>query len=60
LTGFGAFDPAAPPIGIAERLMHHLPAAGRNAMQAGDFRDWAAIDAWADSIAEELVPVPTV
>jgi menaquinone-dependent protoporphyrinogen oxidase len=24
----------------------------------GDFRDWAAIDAWADEIADALVPTP--
>lgn len=24
----------------------------------GDFRDWPAIDAWADDIARALVPVP--
>jgi menaquinone-dependent protoporphyrinogen oxidase len=30
-----------------------LPAA-RNAMPTGDFRDWAEIEAWAASIADEL------
>jgi menaquinone-dependent protoporphyrinogen oxidase len=53
---FGAWDPTAPPIGIAERLMKVMPAA-KNALPAGDFRDWPAIDAWADEIAHELAPV---
>jgi len=56
---FGAFDPGAPPTGLAERFMHHLPAAVTAAMPAGDFRDWGAIDAWADRIAAELLPAPT-
>jgi menaquinone-dependent protoporphyrinogen oxidase len=55
---FGAFDPAAPPIGMAESMMRHLPATARKAMPAGDFRDWTAIDAWADGIAEQLAAVP--
>jgi menaquinone-dependent protoporphyrinogen oxidase len=55
---FGAFDAAAPPVGMAESLMHHLPAATRRAMPSGDFRDWDAIDAWADDIAAQLAPVP--
>ncbi len=33
-----------------------MPAA-RNALPKGDFRDWPAIDAWADEIAHELAPV---
>ena len=53
---FGAFYPEAPPIGIAERVMAMTPA--RKAMPAGDFRDWAAIEAWAASIAQELSAVP--
>jgi menaquinone-dependent protoporphyrinogen oxidase len=50
---FGAYDPGAPPVGAAERLMRHMPAA-RSAVPAGDFRDWPAIDAWAAQIAAEL------
>ncbi len=50
---FGSFDPGAPPVGLAERFVRHMPAA-RNAMPAVDFRDWPAIDAWADGIAAEL------
>ena len=50
---FGAIDPDAKPIGMAERLMHVMPA-GKDALPKGDFRDWPAIDAWADAIAAEL------
>lgn len=55
---FGAWDPSAPPVGMAERFMHLMPASARNAMPAGDFRDWPAIDAWAAEIAWALQPVP--
>ena len=55
---FGALDPDAPPIGLAERLARHLPAVARDAIPSGDFRDWEAIDAWADQIALELAPTP--
>jgi menaquinone-dependent protoporphyrinogen oxidase len=44
---------------MAERFMHLMPASARNAMPAGDFRDWPAIDAWAAEIAGALQPVPT-
>ena len=50
---FGAYDPDAPPVGLGERMVRHLPAA-RTALPAGDFRDWAAIDAWATEIAQAL------
>lgn len=50
---FGAMDPGAKPIGLAERFMTLMPAA-RAALPFGDFRDWPAIDAWADDIAREL------
>lgn len=52
---FGAWDPSAPPIGFGERVMRVAPAA-KDALPAGDFRDWAAIDAWAAEIAGELAP----
>ncbi|MGA8048056.1 MAG: flavodoxin domain-containing protein [Dermatophilaceae bacterium] len=50
---FGAYDPEAEPIGLAERFTRRLPAA-RDSMPAGDFRDWDAITVWAEQIAEEL------
>ncbi|UEL27055.1 flavodoxin domain-containing protein [Pseudarthrobacter sp. L1SW] len=50
---FGAWDPDSPPIGIGERLIRLAPAA-KEALPAGDFRDWAAIDAWADRIVAGL------
>jgi menaquinone-dependent protoporphyrinogen oxidase len=50
---FGAIDPAAKPIGIVERLTSLMPAA-RDSLPKGDFRDWPAIDAWADEIAAAL------
>jgi menaquinone-dependent protoporphyrinogen oxidase len=53
---FGAVDPAARPIGLAERLTSLMPAA-RDALPKGDFRDWPAIEAWADEIARDLAPV---
>jgi menaquinone-dependent protoporphyrinogen oxidase len=49
---FGAYDPDAPAIGIAERLMSITPA--RKALPAGDFRDWTAIEAWATEIGGRL------
>lgn len=50
---FGAWDPDAEPKGLADRFMKLMPAA-RNSMPIGDFRDWDAIDAWADEIAGRL------
>lgn len=50
---FGAYDPTARPIGMSERLIRTMPAA-RNGLPAGDFRDWLAIEAWAQGIAAEL------
>lgn len=50
---FGAWDPDAPPVGMAERLMKHLPASAET-LPSGDFRDWAAIDEWAEEIADGL------
>ena len=51
---FGAMDPAAKPVGLAERFVSLMPAA-KDALPKGDFRDWPAIDAWADTIAQDLV-----
>jgi menaquinone-dependent protoporphyrinogen oxidase len=55
---FGAFDPDAEPIGLLERIgsvFMRLPAV-RQATPVGDFRDWPAIEAWAEGIARELRP----
>ena len=55
---YGAFDPDAPAVGLVERFGSPFlrMAAVRNAMPSGDFRDWPAIDRWADGIAEALAP----
>jgi menaquinone-dependent protoporphyrinogen oxidase len=50
---FGAWDPKGPPVGLAERMMAHVPAA-KDALPAGDFRDWDAIDEWSSGIATAL------
>jgi menaquinone-dependent protoporphyrinogen oxidase len=50
---FGAYDADAEPIGLGERVVRHMPAA-QGAMPAGDFRDWAAIEAWAREVAQSL------
>jgi menaquinone-dependent protoporphyrinogen oxidase len=52
----GVFDPADPPKSTMERIVRIIPAAKR-AMPARDNRDWERIDAWAEDIAEALVPV---
>ena len=57
---FGAYNPDAKPIGLAERLgsiFTRMPAV-REAMPAGDFRDWPAIEAWGDAIATDLRTAP--
>lgn len=56
---FGAFDPDAKPIGLMERFgapFMRMPAV-REAMPAGDFRDWPRIEAWVEHIALELEAV---
>jgi menaquinone-dependent protoporphyrinogen oxidase len=54
----GAFDPKDPPRTMSERFVRLMPAA-RRILPAGDFRDWAAIEAWARGISAALAyPVP--
>jgi menaquinone-dependent protoporphyrinogen oxidase len=50
---FGAYDPEGMKASFAERMVMKMPGV-REAMPAGDFRDWPAIEAWADGIAEAL------
>lgn len=50
---FGAWNPDAPLVGLTEQLVRRLPAAATT--PAGDFRDWATIDAWSEEIARELL-----
>ena len=38
------------------RFMRLVPEA-RRALPVGDFRDWPAIEAWAEGIGRELQPV---
>ena len=55
----GAFDPDDPPRAMSERIVRMMPAAKR-ILPPGDFRDWAAIEAWARGIAAALPsPVST-
>lgn len=56
---FGAWDPDAPPRGMAERMLRMMPAS-KEALPAGDFRDWDAVDAWADEIVVALRDEATV
>jgi menaquinone-dependent protoporphyrinogen oxidase len=51
----GAFDPTAPPKAMSERLVRMMPMA-KGILPAGDFRDWDAIEAWAQEIAAALSP----
>jgi menaquinone-dependent protoporphyrinogen oxidase len=53
---FGALDPRK--LGMSERLIRSMPA-GRALLAAGDFRDWTDIEAWAESIADNLAPAHT-
>jgi menaquinone-dependent protoporphyrinogen oxidase len=54
---WGAYDPDAKPVGLAEslgqRILRLIPAA-RDALPAGDFRNWPEIEAWAELIAAQL------
>jgi menaquinone-dependent protoporphyrinogen oxidase len=50
---FGAYDPKDPPKSMSERVVRIMPAA-KKMLPTGDFRDWAAIEAWAREIATSL------
>ena len=50
---FGAYHPVAKPGAVAELVVAEKPAK-KSALPIGDFRDWPAIDAWADEIAAAL------
>lgn len=53
---FGAMSAAK--LGFWHRLIYKMPANRNDAiLPQGDFRNWAAIDAWANSIAETLKAV---
>lgn len=58
---FGAYDPDEEPIGLMEKLGAPFlrMSAVREALPAGDFRDWPAIEAWADEVAAQLQEVGT-
>ena len=49
----GAWPSGARPIGLLEKVMSVIPQA-REALPTGDFRDWAAVDAFAKGVAGVL------
>lgn len=58
---FGAYDPDATPEGLAERVMNRfmrLVPEARQSLPMGDFRDWSAIEAWAQGIGREIESDP--
>ncbi len=59
---FGAYEADRQPIGLAERFaapfLSRLPAAARESMPTGDFRDWPEIEGWARGIARDLGRMP--
>jgi menaquinone-dependent protoporphyrinogen oxidase len=63
----GRYDPDDEAKNLPERFMKSfmrvIPAV-RDVLPAGDYRDWVAIEAWAEGIASELrratIPVATV
>ncbi len=50
---FGSYDPSAKPIGFLEKTFKLVPS-NAAILEAGDFRDWGEIGAWATGIAEDL------
>jgi menaquinone-dependent protoporphyrinogen oxidase len=53
---FGGLDPSR--LQGVERVVRSTPA-GRPLLPEGDFRDWPAIEAWAEGIARDLAANPT-
>lgn len=51
----GAFDPARKGASIGERLLLRMPTV-RRTLSTGDFRDWRAIESWAEGIARDVRP----
>ncbi len=51
---FGALEIREEPKGTAERFMSWMPDSWMEDMPTGDFRDWDAIDKWADEIDSAL------
>lgn len=51
---FGALDPDK--LRGPDRIVHWMPE--NDALPSGDFRDWEAVDAWANEIAAELAKIP--
>jgi menaquinone-dependent protoporphyrinogen oxidase len=54
---FGVYDPFRKDATLAERIVTKMPAI-REALPAGDFREWPVIEGWAEKIATELQRVP--
>jgi menaquinone-dependent protoporphyrinogen oxidase len=55
----GAFDPLSPPRAMSERFVRMMPGS-KKILPPGDFRDWAAIEAWARTIAAGLAEAAAV
>ena len=53
----GAFNPNDPPKSMQERLVRLMPAS-KQILPAGDFREWADIEAWANTIAVAVRRLP--
>jgi menaquinone-dependent protoporphyrinogen oxidase len=51
---FGALDPDK--LRGPHKMLHWMPE--NDALPTGDFRDWDAIDAWAEQVAAELAKTP--